>query len=38
MQDIKYDTNGLQTHRHKKQIYGYERERKWGRDQLRVWN
>ena len=38
-----YDTDELiykkqkQTHRHRKQIYDYQGERKWARDKLGVW-
>ena len=43
MCNLKNSTNKLiyktekQSHRHKKQTYGYQRER-WGRDKLGVWD
>ena len=27
-----------QTHRHRKQTYGYQGERRWGRDKLGIWD
>ena len=31
-------TKQKQTHRHRKQTYGYQRGRGWGRDKLGVWD
>ena len=43
MRNLNYDTGGFiyktkkQTHRHRKQTYGYQRGER-GRDKLRVWD
>ena len=34
---LKNNTKEKQIHRHRKQIYGYHREREWGRDKSGVW-
>ena len=31
-------TKQKQIHRHRKQIYGYQREKGWRRDKLEVWD
>ena len=31
-------TKQKQTHRHRKQTYGYLRKKEWGRDKLDVWD
>ena len=43
MWNLKYDANELiykkkQTHRHRRQTYGYQRGKGWERDTLGVWD
>ena len=35
---MKLFTKQKQTHRHRKQTYGYQRRKRWGRDKLGVWD
>ena len=35
---MKLFTTQKQTHRHRKQTYGYQRGKVWGRDRLGIWD